>query len=245
MRVLKTALAALTTFALAAGVAYADATIYAAPPSQFVGGDVTIAQGEKVTFQNGDTLGHDVTANDRGPDGKPLFFSATIGPAQSAPVEGVEYLTTGAYGYICSLHPYMTGTITVSSEGTPKPRPGGGGGGSSTGSPSAPAADTTAPTLSVKLLDTRRSSVRKRRSLQLSVTVDEAVTASVKAVAGKKTVATGKANLKAGTRKVSVKLTKAGLKLAKGRKPVRISVTVSAKDAAGNAGAGSASGRLR
>ena len=242
-RLAKTTVIVVAALTLGSGVAY-GATIYAAPPSQYVGGDITIPQGEEVTFQNGDTLGHDVTANDKAADGKPLFASALIGVGESAPVEGVEFLTTGAYGYICSAHPYMTGTITVSSEGTPKPRPGGGGGTSPP--PSAPAGDTASPAVTVKVLDTKRSRVRKRRSLQLSVKVDEPVTATIKAVSGRTTVASGRAKLgKAGTKKIAVKLTKAGLKLAKGRKPVRISVTVSAKDAAGNAGEDSASGRLR
>lgn len=229
--------------ALAAGVAYADATIYAGPPSQFIGGDVSVAQGENVTFTNGDTLAHDVTASQKGADGKPFFASAQIGPAQSAPVAGVEYLTTGSYEYICSLHPYMKGTITVSSEGTPKPRPGGGG---SPPPAAAPAADTTAPALTVRVLDTKRSQVRKRRSLQLSIGSDEAADVTISARSGKTVLAKGSVKLtKATTRKVSLKLTKAGLKAAKGKKAVAIVVDAAAKDAAGNTSTAKASGRLR
>jgi plastocyanin len=233
--------AALAALALAAGVAYADATIYAAPPNQFAGGDVTIAQGAKVTFTNGDTVAHDVTAAAKGADGKALFASDQIGPAQSAPVAGVEYLTTGKYEYICSIHPFMKGTITVSSEGAPVPRPGSG------PPPSSPAsADTVAPAASVKVLDTKRSAVRKRRSLQLEVRTDEAAALAITARSGKTTVATGTARLnKAGTRKVTVKLTRAGLKLVKSSRTVRIAVAVDARDAAGNASSASASGRLR
>src|SRR3954467_14433383 len=147
-KLLRGAGAALVVLGLGGGVAYADATIYAAPPNQFFQGDVTIAQGENVTFTNGDTMTHDVTASGKGADGKPLFQSAQIGPAQSAPVAGVEYLTTGSYPYICSIHPFMKGTITVSSEGTPKQHGGDKGSGSGSGS----AADTKAPSLSVKVL---------------------------------------------------------------------------------------------
>jgi plastocyanin len=238
--------AAIAALGLAAAAAYADGTIYAAPPNQFVGGDITIAQGEKVTFTNGDTVTHDVTAAAKGADDKPLFASEQIGVGQSAAVAGVEYLTTGSYGYICSIHPGMKGTITVSSEGTPAPRPGSGSGSPPPQSQSSPPADTVAPTTSVKVLDTKRSAVRKRRSLQLAVTTNEPATLAITARSGTTTVATGSARVnKAGTRKLTVKLTKAGLKLVKRSRNVRISVAVEAKDAAGNSSAASASGRLR
>ncbi|MEA2492392.1 MAG: manganese oxidase [Thermoleophilaceae bacterium] len=227
-----------------AGVAYADATIYAGPPNQFFQGDVTIAQGEAITFTNGDTVTHDVTSSTKGADGKPLFASEQIGPGQSSPVAGVEFLTTGSYPYICSIHPFMKGTITVSSDGTPKPRPGGGDAGG--GDKPAPAADTTAPTLSVKVLDTKRSQVRKRRSLQVALTSDEAGAFTLIAKSGKTVVASGSSKFtKAATRKVTLELTKAGLAAAKKSKAVAISLEVSGKDAAGNATSASASGKLR
>jgi plastocyanin len=234
--------AAVLALAIGAGVAYADATIYAGPPNQFFQGDVTIAQGEGVTFTNADTVAHDVTASGKGPDGKPLFQSAQIGTGQSAPVEGVEFLTAGSYPYICSIHPFMKGTITVTSEGTPKPRPGGG---SSPPPPAASQSDATAPAVGVRVLDAKRSQVRKRRSLQLAVTSDEPVTLTITARSAKTVVAKGSAKLtKTGTRKLSLKLTKAGLKAAKGRKPVAIAVEVAARDAAGNSSSATASGRL-
>ena len=234
------AVAAVLLVAIGAGVAYADATIYGGPPNQFFQGDPTIAQGEAITFTNVDTVAHDVTATGKGSDGKPLFQSAQIGAGQSAPVEGVEYLTAGSYPYICSIHPFMKGTITVSSGGTPKPRPGGG------GSATPPASDAAAPAVTLKVLDTKRAQVRKRRSLQIAVTSDEPATLTITARAGKTVVARGGAELKqAATRKLSLKLTKAGLTAAKGSKPVWIAVEAAARDAAGNASSASASGRLR
>ena len=250
-KLIRTGVAALAVLALSAGVAWADATIYAGPPNQFFQGDVSIAQGEAITFTNMDTVPHDVTASGKGADGKPLFQSAQVGTAQSAPVAGVEYLTTGSYPYICSIHPFMKGTITVTSDGTPKPRPGGGGGsggggGGSGGGPAPAAADTTAPSVSVKVLDTKRSKVRKRHSLQVSVTTNERAGVAVIARSGRTIIAQGTAKLnQAGTRKLSLKLTKAGLKAAKGRKPVRLSVELDARDASGNASTANASGRLR
>lgn len=238
--------AAIAALGLATAAAYAG-TIYAAPPNQFVGGDITIAQGEKVAFTNADTVAHDVTAATKGADGNPLFASDKIGAGQSAAVAGAEYLTTGSYGYICSIHPGMKGTITVSSAGTPAPRPGSGSGPPQPSpSPSPSSADTVAPTASVKVLDTNRSAVRKRRSLQLEVRTNEAATLAITARSGGTTVATGSTRLnKAGTRKVTVKLTRAGLKLVKSSRNVRIAVAVKASDAAGNSSTASASGQLR
>src|SRR5205085_2383084 len=104
---------------IAAGVSYAaDQTIYAGPPNQYVNPSITIDQGGKVTFSNLDTASHDVTADAKGPDGKQLFASATIGAGQSAPVVGTEYLTTGDYTFHCSVHAsFMKGTIHVTGNG--------------------------------------------------------------------------------------------------------------------------------
>jgi plastocyanin len=235
----------LLVLGLASGAAYADQTIYAGPPNQFVGGDITMAQGERVTFTNVDTTTHDVTSKASGPDGKPLFASAKIGPGQSAPVAGTDYLTTGSYDYICSIHPFMTGTITVTAAGTPAQRPG-------SGSPppgqqqSASSSDTTPPSVTVKVLDTKRGLVRKRRSLQVSVRADEKATIGLVARSGKATVASGTARFEnEGTRKVSLKLTKAGLRWAKRSGTLRVVVTARAADAAGNGATATASGRLR
>jgi plastocyanin len=242
-------LIAAALLALCAAAAYADQTIYAAPPNQYVGGDVTMAQGELVTFTNGDTVTHDVTAKGAGPDGKPLFQSDQIGGGQQAPVKGAEYLTTGTYDYICSIHPFMTGTITVTSEGTPKQRPGGGSGPppqNPASDPSAREADTTAPSVSVKLLDTKRSTIRKRRSLQLSLTTNEAARVELTAKSGRTVVARGSANLpKAGTKKASIKLTKAGLRLMKKSRSLKVTVAARATDAAGNSSSAATARRVR
>ena len=108
------ALAAVSAFG--AAPAMADETITAGPlPNQFANPDVEIDLGEPVTFRNSDSTGafHDVTSNGKDANGKALFASATIEGGKSAPVEGVEFLTTGSYDYICSVHPFMTGTVKV------------------------------------------------------------------------------------------------------------------------------------
>jgi len=153
--------------------ALADQDIVAntgAATTGFTTPNVTMAQGEKLTFQNNDaTVMHNVTSTDNGSDGKPLFHSATIGPGSSF-VDGSQYLTSGSYHFYCTLHPQtMTGTLTVSTAGTPVPRPGGGGGGGGSsgggnaGAGNAPAGggNSTAPSKAKKKKN-RRKHHRKR-----------------------------------------------------------------------------------
>ena len=68
--------------------------------------------GGPLSFVNLDVVQHDVVAKDKGPDGGPLFKSKLIGLAESAPVEGLEKVQSGqSYGFYCSLHPGMQGTL--------------------------------------------------------------------------------------------------------------------------------------
>jgi polyvinyl alcohol dehydrogenase (cytochrome) len=70
--------------------------------------------GNKVSYTNLDNVLHDVTASDKGPDGRPLFQSKLIGLGESASVDGTEKLAAGkSYGFYCSVHPGMKGTIQV------------------------------------------------------------------------------------------------------------------------------------
>ena len=95
-------------------------TIAARPSNEFASPVTTIDQGEKVTFQNIDVAGHDVTAADVG---DPLFRSDLIGPGQSGPINGTEYLKTGSYPFVCTVHPGMDATLEVTSAGEPAPGP--------------------------------------------------------------------------------------------------------------------------
>ena len=75
---------------------------------------VVALAGGKVSFTNLDTVQHDVTSDDHGPDGRPLFQSKQIGLGETAPVEGTEKLQSGkSYGFYCSIHPGMRGTLIV------------------------------------------------------------------------------------------------------------------------------------
>ena len=52
--------------------------------------EIEIDQGEKVIFRNNDVATHDVTAEQKGPDGKPLFASELIDRGEEAEVEGAD-----------------------------------------------------------------------------------------------------------------------------------------------------------
>jgi plastocyanin len=71
-------------------------------------------KGGPLSYTNLDAVQHDVVASDNGPDGQPLFRTPLIGLGGSAPVTGVEKLEGGkSYGFFCSLHPNMRGTVNV------------------------------------------------------------------------------------------------------------------------------------
>jgi plastocyanin len=69
---------------------------------------VTVPRGSTVDFLNLDVPQHDVRSTTAG-----LFASELIGTGQTAPVTGVDRLGPGSYGFYCSLHPNMKGTLTV------------------------------------------------------------------------------------------------------------------------------------
>jgi plastocyanin len=217
-----------------APAAQADQTIYAGPPSQFFTTSVTIDQGGKVTFTNLDTIEHDVTAATKGADGKPLFSSPLGGPGSSANVAGTEYLTTGDYDFGCSLHPSMHGTLTVTSAGTPAPRPGSGASAGSAPESAPAAADSTKPKVAVHLVDTSLAPVRRRGALRLHVATDEPITIGLTVRAGRTTFAATTTRVGAKGKTVSLKLTRAGAKLAKRNRALRLTLTARAADAANN-----------
>ena len=85
----------------------AASTTYATP--------VMVAQRDgSLSFANLDVAQHDVTAVQKGPDGKPLFQSPLIGFGQTAAVEGTDRLAAGeTYDFLCSIHPGMRGQLIV------------------------------------------------------------------------------------------------------------------------------------
>ena len=210
--------------------ASADEAVVAGPPSLFLTQSVTIDQGEPLTFYNFDVLGHDVTAVENGGDGQPLFNSPIIGVGESAFVEGSQYLSTGSYDFLCSIHQNMQGTLTVTGAGAPVTRPG-------PGDP--PPSDTTRPKVEVAILSAGTARVRRARKLALEVAVDEAATIALRATARARgrvtTLGKGRVDLTgAGKRRQLLKLTRAGRKALAKRARLRVTVTARAKDRAGN-----------
>jgi plastocyanin len=184
---------------VAAAVAYgAPATIIGTGANTFDAPTYTINQGDTSSLQiQGGT--HNATANQTGPDGKALFRSSTISSG-STPVRGTEYLTTGSYPFICTVHPTtMQATLNVSTTGTPKPR----------------------PALLLKLVSRKIAKVVKKRTLVVQVTPNSAVSdATIEAKLGKTSLAklTG-LSLPAGAQNVKLKLSKkAKAKLARKKK---------------------------
>jgi plastocyanin len=210
-----TLLAVLAT----AGAAHADERIQAGPSERYTTPSVTMDQGERLTFQNLDAVGHDVTATGRGPDGRSLFRTPVIGPGQEVFVEGSQYLTTGSYGFLCSVHPQMTGTLNVTSAGTPVPRP----------------ADTSAPRASVRVRSARVGAVRRARRLVVRVRVNEAASVALRARARGRVIARGAVSLNAsGSRSRALALTAPGRRLLRSARRLAVTVTARAVDRAGN-----------
>ena len=74
----------------------------------------TTTAGGKLTYTNGDIVRHDVVADATGPDGSPLFASALAALGETVPVNGLDRVEAGkSYGFHCSLHPGMKGTLVV------------------------------------------------------------------------------------------------------------------------------------
>jgi plastocyanin len=228
MRPLRVAAPAAVALALLAVVpAQADQQIVAAPVDRYVATDITIAPGETLTFTSQDVIApHNVTARDAGPDGTPLFASATIGGGDTTPVSGAEKLGPGAYAFFCTIHPtLMNGTLTVS------------------GDPVAP--DTTAPVLGARIDSGGLRSLEQRKAILTTLTSSEAVNATVRVRAFDVTLASRNISLAPGATAVVLKLTAAGLRGVRKRSRVNLKISITARDGAGNAGSGSAARTLR
>ena len=197
---------------LAAAAAWADETITARPVYAFAQAVTTIDQGEKVTLQNIDpAYGHDVTAAKAGDDGKPLFRSELVAPGASGPVQGTEYLTTGTYPFVCSIHPGMEATLDVTSQGTPVPRPKSG------------------VTLKVVSRDLQR--VVETGRLKLKVRTSKAsLVVGARAEAGKSSIALGSKKVKwdGGEGRVRLKLSDSARKALGKKESAKVIATVTA-----------------
>jgi plastocyanin len=239
VRLVAAAAALATAGALWAAPALGDATISAGPvPDTYANTDVTIDQGQTLTFQNGDqTAFHDVTADQKDSDGKPLFASDTIEGGKSSPVRGVEFLTTGDYTFHCSVHNFMTGTVHVTANGTPKPR--------TPDNPAPNPTDKNPPDATVAIGDSRISGVLKHGGVSVRLTTNEPARFKLVATSGKTTVATRTLVVKGTKLSGLMPLTKKGKQLLSKAKSVRLKLAAKVNDAADNRSSATATRTLR
>ncbi|HEU5004830.1 MAG TPA: cupredoxin family copper-binding protein [Candidatus Saccharimonadales bacterium] len=68
--------------------------------------DITVKKGTTVTWTNNDSIEHTVTENDgkNGPSAPPLASGKSY---------SFTFNETGTFNYHCSIHPEMTGSVTV------------------------------------------------------------------------------------------------------------------------------------
>ncbi|MCA1824582.1 MAG: cupredoxin domain-containing protein [Mycobacteriales bacterium] len=118
---LRTRLATVAAFVLAVGAAPFISPAHAATGTvttaalNFIPPTVTIAPGDALQLQNVDPLPHNVASTQTDKAGRLLFSSDTISAGQMATVRGVPKLRPGSYPFICSVHPFMHGTLNVGS----------------------------------------------------------------------------------------------------------------------------------
>jgi plastocyanin len=225
----------------AAPAASADERIVAAPVNQYATPNVTIDQGEALFFRNADLSQHDVVARQNGPNGRPLFSTPLIGPGAEAEVTGARSLTAGRYDFYCTIHPNMTGALTVSSAGTPQPGPGGGGSGGSSG-------DSQAPAVEARILDSSASRVRRARRVRVRVQMNEPGRAELTVTAERSgrpvTVARGTHEFaSARSARISLPLTRRGRRAVRAGRTLRLAAV--GRDGAGNQGSATTQRRLR
>lgn len=70
----------------------------------FSPGTVTVTAGSTVVWTNRDQFPHDVTSNGG------TFASDTL---QAGGSFSATFGTPGSYGYTCTIHPFMTGSVVV------------------------------------------------------------------------------------------------------------------------------------
>ena len=73
---------------------------------QFTPPNTTVKPGSKVTWTNGDTAAHSIQ------DTSPRATPVSPDMAKDATFS-ITYEQPGSYPYVCGIHQYMTGTVTV------------------------------------------------------------------------------------------------------------------------------------
>lgn len=118
---------ALAALALVAGLAGATPHAAAAAHTVTSAGylylptDLTIARGDTVDLLNVDPVPHNITSDGSTRSGALLFSSDNADAGERVTVRGVDKLAPGRYGYFCTLHEDMRGSILVTEGGGPLP----------------------------------------------------------------------------------------------------------------------------
>ncbi|MCA1840867.1 MAG: hypothetical protein ABR507_09780 [Actinomycetota bacterium] len=89
--------------------AYADPS---SPGSEWTTPFVVVPQGSDLYLVNLRLWGHSMYSDLNRPDDR-LFWSAEIPFGKSTLVNGVSALAPGSYGFFCSNHPDMKGTLLI------------------------------------------------------------------------------------------------------------------------------------
>lgn len=76
--------------------------------------ELKVKKGDTITVKNADTMVHTVTNGESStdPNSGKLFDTGMIMGRESAELE-TSNIEVGTYPYYCSIHPYMTGTLTI------------------------------------------------------------------------------------------------------------------------------------
>lgn len=206
------ALACLGLGVAGAGTAHtAPAEIAAADGCcRFIDGPFEQPRGEVARFVNpaGASAIHNVFAVAPGPDGRKLFYSETIRPGSESPVAGTQYLRTGDYPFVCTVHPGMDGSLRVTGAGTPVAR----------------------PAISVAVLGQRRAAVARKGSLRISLSSPTGVRgARVKIRVGRKVIGAVRSISVSpgGKRAITAGLSPQGKAILSSRKSVAVTVSAS------------------
>jgi plastocyanin len=166
---------ALGVATAAGGVLPGTFTVVAENADDFVDDTPLIEEGALLRFQNNDNVTHNVTAKEKGPDGKALFRSGNLQGVDTPPgsivdVNGTQFLDAGIYDFECTIHPNMEGTLTVNEF---------------------PAGPVARPEISLKVKSKKLEKVVKSGKLKVQVSAAEPTDAegiSLQASKGRKTI---------------------------------------------------------
>jgi plastocyanin len=104
--VLNRAVLAVAAVLLLCSSAFATEYFVSIPGFEFSPANLTINEGDIVTWTNDHTINHTSTSADGGVE----WDSGTLAPGESF---SHTFTTEGSYDYLCTIHPSMTGNITV------------------------------------------------------------------------------------------------------------------------------------